>query len=90
MEPASGAAAQGGAQGAQVVASGPSDKFAEIESVLAQGSQWLSGGNMPGAADKDAFESLKGELPDPRVFPHSYSWFAMVGKFSPAKQAAWK
>ena len=45
---------------------------------------------MPGAADREAYEAVKSSQPAPAVYPHAYSWYAMVSKFSPAKQAEWK
>lgn len=67
-----------------------SKKLDEIEQELACGAQWLSGGNMPGADDAEAFKVVANQRPDPRVYPHAFSWYATVSKFSPEKQAAWK
>ena len=45
---------------------------------------------MPGKADAEALQALKGARPEPHVHPSAYAWVAMVSKFSPEKQAAWK
>ena len=45
---------------------------------------------MPGAVDAEAFKIVANQRPDPRVYPNAFSWYAMVSKFSPDRQAAWK
>lgn len=45
---------------------------------------------MPSKVDSEAFAEIKDTKPDALVYPHTYSWYAMVGKFSAEKQAAWK
>lgn len=67
-----------------------SEALDDIEAQLASGAQWLSGANMPGAADAEAFAKVKDQRPDPRVYPNTFAWYSMVGKFSPEKQASWK
>ena len=68
-----------------------SEKLTEIENTLRDsGAQWLSGETSPGAADADAIEAVRGQLPDPRAQPHAYAWYAMVSKFRPEKLASMK
>ena len=45
---------------------------------------------MPGKVDAEALAAIKDSKPDPMVYPHSFAWYAQIGKFSPEKQAAWK
>ena len=45
-----------------------SEKLTEIENTLRDsGAQWLSGETAPGAADAEAIEAVRGQLPDPRA-----------------------
>ena len=60
-------------------------KLEEIEQVLAQGQQWLSGANLPGAADAEALQAIKDCKPDPISYPHAFAWLSLVSKFSPEK-----
>ena len=72
-------------------ANDPQAKLAEIEESLAtSGCQWLSGANAPSALDAEAFKDVKDCRPEPEVMPNAYSWWCMVSKFTPEKQAAWK
>ena len=50
--------------------------------------QWI-GGQQPSAADREAFEGLSGAIPDVSAFPHTFAWFALVSKFSPAVRGTW-
>ena len=67
-----------------------SKKLDDIEETLASsGQQWLSG-SQPGSADAEAINEVRASRPDPRAYPNAFSWYAMVSKFSPEKQASWK
>jgi glutathione S-transferase len=50
--------------------------------------QWL-GGQQPSAADREAFDGLSGAVPDVLAFPHTFAWFALVSKFTPAVRGSW-
>ena len=49
---------------------------------------WI-GGQQPSAADREAFEGLAGAVPDVEQFPHTFAWFALVSKFTPAVRGSW-
>lgn len=49
---------------------------------------WI-GGQQPSAADREAFEGLAGAVPDVEQFPHTFAWFALVSKFTPAVRGTW-
>ena len=68
-----------------------SAKLSEIEDqLLSSGAQWLSGASSPGAADAEAIEEVRGQIPDPRAHPHAFSWYCMLSKFKPEKLASLK
>ena len=49
--------------------------------------QWL-GGQQPGAADREALETMTG-APDVKTFPHTFAWWCLASKFTPAVRASW-
>lgn len=49
--------------------------------------QWL-GGQQPGAADREALEALAGP-PAAKDFPHTFAWWCLASKFTPAVRASW-
>jgi flagellar basal body-associated protein FliL len=59
----------------------------QLEKQLAD-NQWL-GGQQPAASDREAFEGLAGAVPDVEKFPHTFAWFSLTSKFTPAVRASW-
>ena len=59
----------------------------QLEKQLAD-AQWL-GGQQPSAADREAFDGLSGAVPDVEQFPHTFAWYSLVSKFTPAVKATW-
>lgn len=58
----------------------------EFESKLTN-DQWL-GGQQPGAADREALATMTGP-PSVKDFPHTFAWWCLASKFTPAVQASW-
>ena len=58
-----------------------------IESRL-QENQWL-GGQQPSKEDADEFAGLSGSVPNVDTHPNTYSWYALVGKFTVAVRGTW-
>ena len=50
--------------------------------------QWV-GGQTPTAADKEAFESLKGQNISAETHPNVFAWFFLTSKFSDAIMKSW-
>ena len=59
----------------------------QLETRLAD-AQWL-GGQQPSADDRENFEAVAGTPPSVESHPHSFAWFALVSKFTPAVRATW-
>ena len=59
----------------------------QLETRLAD-AQWL-GGQQPSADDRENFEAAAGTPPSVESHPHSFAWFALVSKFTPAVRATW-
>ena len=51
-------------------------------------SQWI-GGQLPTAADREAFESIKTSPPNVATHPHTFAWWVLVAKFTDAVRASW-
>jgi hypothetical protein len=49
--------------------------------------QWLAG-QQPGAADKEALESMT-SCPDVKTHPYTFAWWCLASKFTPAVRASW-
>jgi elongation factor 1-beta len=49
--------------------------------------QWL-GGQQPGAADREALETMTG-APCVKTHPHTFAWWCLASKFMPAVRASW-
>ena len=50
--------------------------------------QWV-GGQTPSVADKEAFESLKGQNISAETHPNVFAWFFLTSKFSDAIMKSW-
>ena len=50
--------------------------------------QWV-GGQTPSAADKEAFEGLKGQNISAETHPNVFAWFFLTSKFSDAIMKSW-
>ena len=50
---------------------------------------WL-GGQQPSAEDREALESLAGNVPDPVSHPHLFAWYAIASKFSDKIKKTWQ
>ena len=59
----------------------------ELETRLAN-DQWL-GGQLPTAADREAFDGLNGVVPSPATHPNTFGWWCLVAKFTPPVRASW-
>lgn len=44
---------------------------------------------LPTAADREAFEQLKGTIPNVATYPNTFAWFVLVQRFSDAARATW-
>jgi elongation factor 1-beta len=64
-----------------------SAKLDELERALAQ-HQWV-GGNAPTAADQEALEAIKDNLPTPEMYPNVFYWYSMASKFDAKLRAKW-
>ena len=60
----------------------------DLETKL-QEAQWL-GGQMPSAEDREALESLGGNVPSPVSHPHVFAWYAIASKHSDKIRKTWK
>jgi hypothetical protein len=58
-----------------------------IEDVL-ETQQWL-GGNAPSSLDKEAFDALKDQVPNPDTHPNVFAWMSVVWKFSDEVKSSW-
>ena len=59
----------------------------ELEKKLAN-DQWL-GGQLPSAADREAFDGLNGTVPSPATHPNPFGWWSLCAKFTPPVRASW-
>ena len=50
--------------------------------------QWL-GGQAPGSADRESFDGLNGNVPNPAKHPNAFAWYCLVSKFAPAIRESW-
>ena len=50
--------------------------------------QWV-GGDMPSNADAEAFEAVQNSNLSPATHPHTFAWFCLVSKFTPAIRGSW-
>jgi hypothetical protein len=44
---------------------------------------------LPTAADKEAFDLVKGNAPNVETHPHTYAWFCLVSKFHDSVRTSW-
>ena len=44
---------------------------------------------LPGAADREAYEATKDTAPDVATYPNVYAWYILVKRFSDAVRATW-
>ena len=58
-----------------------------LEKTLAN-QQWV-GGQLPTAADKDAFEAVKSQNISAETHPNTFAWFTLTWKFSDAVRNSW-
>ena len=61
--------------------------IASLEKTLAN-QQWV-GGQLPTAADKDAFEAVKSQNISAETHPNTFAWFTLTWKFSDAVRNSW-
>ena len=59
-----------------------------IEKVLSD-RQWMSGGQLPSAEDREAYDSLKGTEISSESHPNAFSWMVLVSKFSESARVGW-
>ena len=58
-----------------------------LESQL-KNQQWV-GGDVPTNADAEAFEAVQNANLSPATHPHTFAWFCLVSKFTPAIRGSW-
>jgi elongation factor 1-beta len=61
--------------------------FAQYEKTLAD-NQFI-GGQQPTAADKEAWEVVKANVPSAATHPNTFAWFVLVNRFSDAARNSW-
>ena len=49
--------------------------------------QWLCKGTMPSTKDANALTALEGEVPSALTHPFTFSWYAMISRFSESARA---
>lgn len=58
-----------------------------IEQKIGEG-QWLSG-QQPGTADREEFDKLSGQVPNPQTHPNAFAWFVLCSRFNPQIRQTW-
>ena len=53
-----------------------------------ENAMWLCG-QQPGAADREEFDKLGGQVPVAQTHPNAFAWYGMVSRFSVSVRDSW-